>query len=281
MDPVFFSGVDPTRINQTVPSNIFSGRGTFPPDVTADTRLAYPAATSGLDVAPGAWAVKALDEDLGQVALKLAPLLAPNLPEPTRASAAGAAALLNGIRAGYAVQLAGNGYAASWNRPAVRQALQKYRVALALVDQAADHMTLGLQGVAVAPAPATAPIHWPGGMGIFSWNPNLWGKTEEEAQAYELQQAQANVKLQAAAAAATDANPGLLDTVKKSLGDLSAATATATSLAMFAGVAGVAAIAYWMFKEPERGARTVGTLAEGGAHAGATFVKGAATAAKL
>lgn len=276
-------------LNQTAPSLLFSGPGpALPP---ASLPAGVPVAQSGLQLPPSIHAVRSLDAQLGQLAAKIAPLLAPNLPAATRASATAAAALLNAVRQGYVQQLQDAPPAAAWNRPHVRLALQKWRVALDLVNDSVQSMHAALTG---APAPAAAQaegvaVHWPGDMrgatGIWSWNPNLWGKTQEEANAYLVQQAQANVQLEQAAAAAEQANPSTLDKITGAVGDLTKSASAATSALLWVGVAGAAALAWWTFKDPERGTRATGQLAAGGAHAAGTFVehgaKAAAGAAKL
>lgn len=277
----YFSGQVGT-LDQTAPGNNFSGQGLIEPAPVPP--VGVPVAGSGFTPAPGAWAVQDLNQRLGLVALKVAPLLQPGMPEIIRVQALAAVTMLNAIQKGYIQQLAKSGGAAAWNRADVRNSLQLYRVALQHVSSAVDAMRQGLQGQPPAGASGPATIHWPGstqGMGIFSWNPNLWGMTAEEAQAYELQQAQAQVKLEQAAAAATAANPGLLDTVKGALQTTAKAAASTSSLLMFVGVASAAALTYWLYKDPERGARAAGSLAQGGARAAGTFVGGAAKIATL
>lgn len=273
-------------LDQTAPSLLFGGPGPNLPD--NPTAALMPVADSGLKLPPSIWAINALNQDLGRIVAHLAPLLSPELPEPTRVSAVASAALLNAIQQGYSSQLVSASPAAAWDNAAVRQKLQQWRVALHLVRSAVDDMHAAASGTAPQATPSTFVPSWPGdmkGMGIWSWNPNLWFKTQEEAIAYQQAQADATVKLEQAAAAATQANPSTLDQVTAAVGNLAKGTSSAVNLAMFVGVAGLAALAYWMFKDPERGARATGRLAEGGAHAAGRFVehgaKAAAGAAKL
>ncbi len=53
-------------------------------------------------------------------------------------------------------------------------------------------------------------------MGIWSWNPNLWGLTPEQANAYELANAQNDAAVATADAQASAADPSILDTLKQS-----------------------------------------------------------------
>lgn len=103
-----------------------------------------------------------------------------------------------------------------------------------------------------------------GGMGIWSWNPNLWGKTTEEAAAYEKAQLATKLdktKLQAeidAAAAAGEAeadrlNPSLLSTGSKSLQSGLESMATTANMMLALLVVGTAAVGYTVYRESKKG----------------------------
>lgn len=96
-----------------------------------------------------------------------------------------------------------------------------------------------------------------GGMGIWSWNPNLWGKTQEEALAYE--QAAAAAALQAEQleaarkveeakgnAAASSIDPSLASTFSQSAQSALKATTSAYNLLL---IGGVVALGIWGYSE--------------------------------
>lgn len=268
-------------------SGTFQGLGAQDPSTLDYSRAVAPAPAGGLVTTYAQAAAHDLDKDLDRVAHKFAPLLSAQDPG-ARARAAGAVALLNAIAQRYNVATQrGN----AWGYTATRLALQGYRVALQKLDEAADLLQAQQNGQAIALAAQGiryGSINWPGGansMGVWSWNPNKWGMTQAEADAYDLAQAQLETKLAQAEAATKAADPGLIDSLQAAVATTTKAAASASGLLMFVGVTGAAALAYWMFKDPERGARATGKLAEGGAHAAGTFVqhgaKAAAGAAKL
>jgi hypothetical protein len=264
-------------------SGTFQGLGAQDPSTLSyPARLGVPATASGSAFTYAQAAAHDLDADLDKAARKLQVVLAPNVPPALRLRAAGAVALLQAIAEGYTRQTA-SARAAAWGNASARLALQNYRVALAKISEAADTMQAQLVGAALAqPAPQRyVDLHWPGGMGVWSWNPNLWGKTEEEARQYELAQAQLDTQLAQAQAAAKAADPGLMDTLSGAVQTTAKAAASTSGLLMFVGVAGAAALAYWLFKDPERGARATGQLAQGGARAVGTAAGSAAKLALL
>lgn len=263
-------------------SGTFQGQGAQDPSTLSyPARLGVPAGGFGSMFTLAQAAAHDLDKDLDKAAQKLRPLLLGNVPPEMRQQALGAVALLQAIAEGY-TRLTSSAPAAAWGNTTARLALQNYRVALGKISDAADTMQAQLVGAALAaPAQRYVDLHWPGGMGVYSWNPNLWGKTEEEARAYELAQAQTATQLAQASAAAKAADPGLVDSLKAAVATTTKAAASASGLLMFVGVAGAAALAYWMFKDPERGARATGQLAQGGARAVGTAAGGAAKLALL
>lgn len=108
-----------------------------------------------------------------------------------------------------------------------------------------------------------------GGMGVWSFNPNLWMKNEEEAAAYEKAQMDQKV-LEAEAQAKIDLikaqankdtkllDPGLIDTFKKTV-DSGATTLTTGYRVMLWGGAGL--LLYFAYREFVKPAGTDRSLA--------------------
>lgn len=273
-------------------SGTFQGQGTMDPQATATgpAQLATPAANSGLQLSPGQQAAHALNRQLVPVVDRLAWLLQGGVPGAIRDRALRAVDLVNAIQRGYTETLANN-RSAAWDRPGVRQQLQQYRIALDQVGQAAQI----LQALAQGQVPTGSGqllqlprVSWPGaqqGMGVWSWNPNYWFKTEEEVRAMQLADAQQEVLLAKAEAAATAANPSLLDKVSGAVGSAATGAGTGLGLLPIVAVVGAAGLAYWAWKDPDKGARATSSYAQGAARAAGTAAEGAAkvggTAAKL
>lgn len=101
------------------------------------------------------------------------------------------------------------------------------------------------------------------GMGIISWNPNLWGLTQEEAIAYEKAQAQAALDLEKTAAAqkveeakgdatANAISPTVTSTLSSSFQSAMQATTSTYNLLL---IGGVVALGIWGYSEFKKGKR--------------------------
>lgn len=88
-----------------------------------------------------------------------------------------------------------------------------------------------------------------GGMGIWSWNPNLWGKTPDEATTYEQQRAAAAVEAAKGEAAVDQINPSILSTGSKSIQSIMDSTAGTANMVMLLAVVGLAGAGYLIYRE--------------------------------
>jgi hypothetical protein len=101
-----------------------------------------------------------------------------------------------------------------------------------------------------------------GGMGIWSWNPNLWGKTPEEAVAYEKARAEAAVEQAKGDAAVDQIDPSLVSTASHGLQSVINSTASTANMVMLLAIVGIAGAGYLVYRETTKPSGLVRRAAE-------------------
>lgn len=223
-------------------------------------------------------AAAALDHQADQLAGNLNTLLAMPAPASVAQTAANALGTLYLVRGAYGAQLAAAGLAGGQHF--ALYCAPQWHGAMATLQGIADD--LKTQALAASPAGAGGPMR---GLGIFSLNPNEWGMSQDEADAYEIQQGEHAVQLAALQKQATDKNPNFLDSLQSGAQSMiqagasaSQSAADAASMAMYVGVGLLILAGYVVYKESgtESGRTRLGHQAGRAAHAAGEGVKGAA-----